>query len=257
MFDDNDKEELTTTEPEEQFDFEPYNDFSAGHVGIITAEMLTDTIDMHSFASLSFTYDGAGGRDDFWVVDFQYFQDYMAEEFPEGEEILRDNGAYNLFERLCELQFEDGMWGIADDYITCVNCNSAIYVGDYSRDAYFSSDDGYVCEHCVKSDPGDYLQHLTNNVYSYNDILRETDLEDLGYEIYWSCSKFDSHDSSVLQGNLSDFLAENPGGEAIFDETDHWDFRMWVKTDTLAKRADEADDEYYADGDEPGEDGGE
>lgn len=206
---------------------------------------LSDEIDMRSFATDSFVYTQNGGRDEFWVVDYDEFESYLKNEVPEGKEYIAVFGGWNIFGELCDLQFQCDSWGTTEDFLICFSCGSAINIGDYyNPDIRFDSDyyGGYICAHCVKDNPGEYLGELSNSPTEANEILSDDDLEALGYELIKSWDRYDRHDEYIRKCELDDFLSVNPNGEAIFDDVDHFTFRMWAKTSTLSKR-DAADDD--------------
>lgn len=208
---------------------------------------LSDQIDMRSFATDSFVYKPDGARDEFWVVDFDEFEHYLKNDMPEGADYIASlGGSWNIFGELCDLQFPYNSWGTTEDFLICFCCGSAINIGDYyNPDVYYDSDyyGGYICAHCVRDNPSEYLGSLTNSPTEANEILSDDDFDDLGYELIKSWDRYDRHDEYIRRCELDDFLAANPAGEAIFDDVDHFTFRMWAKTSTLSKHGDSDDDE--------------
>lgn len=78
------------------------------------------------------------------------------------------------------------MWGYECEYGVCDVCGKALRTSpnSYHWQPYYwiNTDIGYrECGDCVKEDPSDYLEMLTNNPNHCNVILNDGELEKLGY----------------------------------------------------------------------------
>lgn len=134
-------------------------------------------------------------------------------------------------------------WGFSDSYTTCEECGNVICTEPDSKHWVpdFWVGDGFIlCGDCVRNNPREYLEYLTNNPEVANTILRDGDLSGEGYialddeyENGWYGKVDDPHDI------LDRLLEEHPNGQFIFSITNQQQFGTWFKVWALEESLEE------------------
>lgn len=75
-------------------------------------------------------------------------------------------------------------WGYKDEYTSCCGCG--VVIGIYPSNAryeYWVNDGEILCSDCVRENVlEDYIEHLTNNCHSANNLLTDRELRDFGFK---------------------------------------------------------------------------
>jgi hypothetical protein len=141
-----------------------------------------------------------------------------------------------------ELDFDDVTrflgweWGFSDEYTICAACAGPIHIipthyGDLPD--YFRAPDNDFCGPCVRQDPEDYLEFLTNNSRAANTILEPCVLEDEGF-----CRMDAIYESGLHEGQCDEpskifDQLDSEGYDVIFSVIDAGQFDMrwqaWVR----------------------------
>jgi hypothetical protein len=75
-------------------------------------------------------------------------------------------------------------WGFSDEYSICNCCYKVVRTSpdSYSWVQDYWTDCELICGECVRSNPDDYIEYLTNNIRLANTILPDSVLEEKGWE---------------------------------------------------------------------------
>ena len=122
--------------------------------------------------------------EELWIVEnwdaVRKFQEIASEIYPEEFQITDDVYDTSAIDKI----FNN--WSFADEYDICNCCGKAVY----AQDPYKSPDrwvdyEGceILCGDCVRENPDSYIDSLVNNPKSANHLLKDEQLENLGWEL--------------------------------------------------------------------------
>jgi hypothetical protein len=167
------------------------------------------------------------GPDKEWVPS--EFVDPNHEDTEEGEVLTTG--------RALELLGVELEW--SDEWTTCCDCNKLVRTqpNSYSwKRSYWDSDNGAVCEECLKKDPADYIEEMVGNDRSC--ITIDIDLSEHGFvklegDLESGFHEGQAADPKVIGKNLRKHGIERY--VYVLDSTGQFDlsFSVWVDKDEL------------------------